>query len=108
MIFNVKMEDFQRKARLVEGEHKTEVVTCETVNLALTIAALNNLTIKVCDVLNACITAPITDKVWTVLGPEFGPDAGKNALIERALWTEKCRCGVLRTTPCVVHATYGI
>jgi hypothetical protein len=32
---------------------------------------LNDLNVKVGDVLNAYITAPITEKVWTVLGPEF-------------------------------------
>jgi hypothetical protein len=37
-------------------------------------------------VLNAYITAPITEKVWTTLGPEFGPDAGKTAIIVRALY----------------------
>jgi hypothetical protein len=49
-------------------------------------AALNNLEVKVGDVLNAYITAPIIEKVWTVLGPEFGPDAGKTAVIVRALY----------------------
>jgi len=61
------------------------VVSRETVCLALTIVALNDLEIKVGDVLNAYITAPITKKVWTNLGPEFGPDAGKSAIIVRAL-----------------------
>jgi hypothetical protein len=32
------------------------------------------------------LTAPLTEKVWTVLGPEFGDDAGKRALIVRALY----------------------
>ncbi len=49
-------------------------------------AALNDLNVKVGDVLNAYITAPITEKVWTVLGPEFGIDAGKNAIIVHALY----------------------
>ena len=57
------------------------VVSRETVRLALTIAALKDLEVKVGDVLNAYITAPITEKVWTILGPEFGPDAGKTAII---------------------------
>ena len=87
MIFDIKMEDFQRKARLVAGGHKTKapptityasVVSCETVCLALTIAALDDLEVKFGDVLNAYITAPITEKVWTILGPEFGPDASKS------------------------------
>jgi hypothetical protein len=89
------MEDFTRKARLVAGGHKTDapptityasVVSRETVRIALLMAALNNLEVKVGDVLNAYITAPITEKVWTVLGPEFGNDVGKSAIIVRALY----------------------
>jgi hypothetical protein len=48
-------------------------------------AALNDLNVKVGDVLNAYITAPITEQVWTVLGQEFGIDAGKSAIIVHAL-----------------------
>jgi hypothetical protein len=93
--FYVKMEDFKRKARLVAGGHKTDapatityasVVSHETVRIAPMIAALNNLQVKVGDVLNAYITAPCKEKVWTTLGPEFGPEAGKTALIVRALY----------------------
>ena len=62
------------------------VVSRETVRLALTVAALNDLEVKVGDVLNAYITAPVKEKVWTVLGPEFGPDAGRRAIIVRALY----------------------
>ena len=49
------MEDFRRKARLVAGGHMTETPKCmtywsvigqETVRIALTIAALNNLQVK--------------------------------------------------------------
>jgi hypothetical protein len=101
MVFDVKMEDFRRKARLVAGGHMTKapptvtyasVVSRETDRLALTIAALNDLEVKVGDVLNAYITAPITDKVWTTLGPEFGPDAGKTAIIVRALRRKFLSC----------------
>jgi hypothetical protein len=95
MIFDVKMEDFRQKARLVAGGHRTEgpttityasVVSRETVCIALLTVALNDLEVKVGDVLNAYITAPITEKVWTVLGPEFATDAGKTAVIIRALY----------------------
>jgi hypothetical protein len=95
MIFDVKMEDFREKARLVAGGHRTEapttityasVVSRETVHLALTIASLNDLEVKVGDVLNAYITAPVKEKVWTVLGPEFGHDLGKSAIIVHALY----------------------
>jgi hypothetical protein len=95
MIFDVKMEDFRRKARLVAGGHMTKapaavtyasVVSRETVRIALTIAALNELEVKVGDVMNAYITAPCTERIWTTLGSEFGTDAGKRALIVRALY----------------------
>ena len=76
MIFDVKMEDFRRKARLVAGGHMTEqpdvmtyanVVSCKTVRLALTIDTLNDLKVKCGDVLNAYITATVEEKVWTTL-----------------------------------------
>jgi hypothetical protein len=54
--------------------------------IALTLAALNDLDVKMADIENAHLTAPITEKVWTVLGPEFGDDAGKRVLIVRALY----------------------
>jgi hypothetical protein len=38
------------------------------------------------DIENAYLTAPITEKVCTVIGPEFGEDAGKRALIDRLLY----------------------
>jgi hypothetical protein len=60
------------------------VVSRETIHIALLMAALNDLNVKVGGVLNAYITAPITEKVWTVLGPEFDIDAGKSAIIMRA------------------------
>jgi hypothetical protein len=95
MIFDIKMEDFRCKAKLDAGGHMTKapatityasVVSCKTVRIALLMAALNDLHVKVGDVLNAYITAPITEMVWTVLGPEFGIDACKSAIIVRALY----------------------
>ena len=95
MIFDVKSEDFRRKARLVAGGHRTEtpavmtyasVVARDTVRIALTIAALNDLEVKASDVQNAYLTAPCEEKIWTRLGPEFGPDQGKRAVIVRALY----------------------
>ena len=38
---------------------------------------LHDLELKAADVLNACITAPNREIIWTVLGLEFGEDAGK-------------------------------
>ena len=49
-------------------------------------AALNDLEVKSGDILNAYVQAPVTEKVWTTLGPEFSKDAGKTAVIVRALY----------------------
>jgi hypothetical protein len=94
MIFDVKMEDFRQKARLGDGSHWTKapatityasMVSPETMRLALTIAPMNDLEVKVGYVLNVCITAPVKEKVWTVLGLEFGHEADKSAIIVCAL-----------------------
>jgi hypothetical protein len=66
------------------------------VRIALTLAALNDLYGMMGDIENAYLTAPITEKVWTVLGPEFGEDAGKRALIVRALYGLKSACAAFR------------
>lgn len=97
LIFDVKMEDFQRKARLVAGGHMTQsppasvtyatVVSRESVRIALTLAALNDLEVKTAGIGNAYLTAPVGEKTWcTLVGPEFGSDAGKKAIIVRALY----------------------
>ena len=62
------------------------VVGRDTVRIALTIAALNDLQVKAGDVMNAYMTAPCSEKIWTVLGKEFGTDQGKKAIIVRALY----------------------
>jgi hypothetical protein len=51
-----------------------------------TLAASNDLDVKMADIENAYPTTPLTVKVWTVIGPEFGDDGGKRALIVRALY----------------------
>jgi hypothetical protein len=78
IIFDVKMEYFRHNARFVAGGHTTDtphamtytsVVSRESVRVALTLAALNDLDVKMTDIENAYLTAPITEKVWNVLGP---------------------------------------
>lgn len=95
LIFDIKQEDFRRKARLVAGGHVTEapatityasVVSRETVRIALLLAGLMELEVKTADIENAYITAPNTEKIYTVLGPEFGKDEGKIAFVVRALY----------------------
>jgi hypothetical protein len=105
LIFDVKMEDFWRKARLVAGDHMTDtpttntsasVVSRELVRIALTLAALNNLEVKTTDIENAYLTAPVTEQIWTKLGPEFGSDAGKLAIIARLLYGLKAASALFR------------
>jgi hypothetical protein len=64
----------------------TSVVSRETVRLALTFASLNDLEVEVGNVLNAYITTPVKEKVWTILGPEFGHDSGNSAVMVHALY----------------------
>ncbi len=91
---------------MVAGGHMTcaptimtyaSVVSRETVHIALTLAALNDLKVKAADILNAYISAPIKEKVWCALGPEFGLNTGKSAFIVRAL------CG-LKSAGAAFHA----
>ena len=64
----------------------TNIVGRETVRIALTIAALNDLQVKVGDIMNAYVKAPYSKKIWTVLRKEFGKDQGKKTIIVRALY----------------------
>ena len=92
MIFDINMEDFRHKARLVSSGHvsKTQAtiiyasaVSRETVRVAVTVYDLQ---VRTEDIQNSYIQEPVTEKIWTVLGPEFGPDAGKSAVVARALY----------------------
>ena len=98
MIFDIKMENFQFKARLVANGNETgpptsltyaSVVSRESVRIGLTAAALNDLEVKTSDIENAYLTAPTEEKLYTILGPEFGEDQGKLAIICRALYGTK-------------------
>jgi Reverse transcriptase (RNA-dependent DNA polymerase) len=94
-IFDVKLDGFCQKARMVAGGHVTEVpavmmyssvVSRESVRIALTLAALNDLEVKASDIMNAYLMSPCEEKIWTVLGPEFGDNAGRKAILVRTLY----------------------
>ena len=96
MIFDIKIgENICRKARLVAGGHTTDapatltyssVVPHDSVWIALTIAALNQLEVMACDIQNAYLTANCREKIWTRAGPEFGSESGTIMLIRKALY----------------------
>ena len=117
MIFDVKMENFQFKARLVANGNETgapasltyaSVVTRESVRIALTIAALNDLEVKTSDIENAYLTAPTEEKLYTILGSEFGEDKGKIGVIKRALYGTKSAGASFRNhlADCMLHLGY--
>jgi hypothetical protein len=95
IVWDVKM-DFTRKARFVAGGHKTEppkaliyssVVSRDSVRLALLIAGLNDLEIRLTDIKNAYLNAPITERYYVIAGDEFGPEyKGRCMKIVRALY----------------------
>ena len=96
MIFNIKLgENFRRKYGIVGGGHKTatpasitysSVVSRELVMVALTIAALNEFDILVCDFQNAYLTAKCRELIWTVAGPGFGSEQGSIMVVKMALY----------------------
>ena len=66
------------------------VVSRETVRTALTlVVALNEIKAKCGDAMYAYITAPCTEKIWNILGVEFGANAWTRVLIIRALYDLK-------------------
>ena len=113
MVFDVKM-DWTRKARFCAGGHMTDppasityasVVSRDSVRIALTLAALNDLNVMTADLQNAYLNADCGEKIWTICGPEFGPELqGRKAIIVKAPYGLKtsayqwrnCLCEVLR------------
>ena len=98
LIFDVKM-DFTRKARWVLDGHKTAdpagstyagVVSRESVRIALTYAALNEIDVLAADIQNSYLQAPSSQKHFVICGDEFRlENIGKIALIRRALYGGK-------------------
>ena len=79
LIWSVKM-DFTRKARWVLDGHKTPdpvgskyagVVSRESVRIAFTYAALNDLDVCMADIRNAYLQSPTSQKHYITCGPEL-------------------------------------
>ena len=73
------------------------IVLTKTVRVALIIVALNDLEIKWGNIFNVFAQASVTEKVWTTLGPEFGKEARKTAVIIRDLYGLKSAGGAFRS-----------
>ena len=110
MIFDIKMgKNFIRKDRMVADGHRTEapaaltyssVVSRDSVRIALTIAAMNDLKVLACDIQNGYLTANCREKVWMRAGPEFGSDVGERMLIVQALYGLKSSGAAFRSLLC--------
>ena len=91
--------DLTRKAIWVKDGHKTPdpsasnyagVVSRDSVCIALTHAALNDMDVTTADIQNAYLQAPSSEKHFIICGPEFRLEhVGKIALIFRALYGGK-------------------
>ena len=63
------------------------VLSRESVRIALTYSDLNGLDVCACDIQNAYLQIPISEKHFTICGTEFGlENIGKRAMIIRALY----------------------
>ena len=73
------------------------VVSRVTISISLMNAPLNDLEIKLDHILNGCVQAPVTEKVWSTLGSQFGMDVGNTTVIVRALHDLKSAKAALRS-----------
>ena len=89
LILDVKI-DFQRKACMaVRGDQTVPpllvayflVVSRKNVWIAFLVTALNDLDITLFDMGNTYLVASVAEKLYTVLGIEFGEDQGKLSVI---------------------------
>jgi len=102
LVFDIKF-DFTRKARFVANPHGAgglavqnfdyfsvntyaSVVSRESVRIALTLAALNDLQILSADIQGAYLNAPCREKIYVKCGPEFGEYEGRVGIIRMALY----------------------
>jgi hypothetical protein len=95
MIFDIKQQDMQYKARLVVGGHVIDssgyttyssVIKNISVCLSFLVAQQQGLGIMTGDIGNAFPTAPCAEKVWSKCGPDFGDQEGAIITLQPALY----------------------
>ena len=65
------------------------MVSRDSVRIALTISALNDLKVLLCDIKNSYLTAKRREKILNVAGTELGPEQGKIVLVLSSLYGMK-------------------
>ena len=96
MIFDINMGGrFTPKARYLAGGHTTDppssityyiVVSIDSIRIAFTLAALNNVEIRAAEIGNAYLKTKCREKIWSVAETDFGSDKGKVVLAVRSLY----------------------
>ena len=96
LVYDIKLvENFHRKARYCANGLTTEtpssltylsVISRDSVHIALTVAALNELDILVCDIEGTYLTAECREKIYTITRPEFGSEQGAILKVKMALY----------------------
>ena len=74
----------------------SSVVSRDSVRIMLTIAALNDLSLKAADIQNAFLTAPNLEKNWICVGPEFGDKEGNLFIVRCVLYGLKSASALFR------------
>ena len=94
LVFDVK-HDGHHKSRLVADRHLTEVllnsvysgvVSLCRICLLVLLAELNNLDVWATDIGNAYLEVETQEKVYIIVGPEFGVLEGHTLIIFKALY----------------------
>ena len=95
MIFDAKF-DGRKKARFVAEGHRAPelpqndiysgVMSIETVRLAFVLASFNGLEVRATDVSNTFLFRKDKEKVYVIVGKEFGENQGKQMIIDKGLY----------------------
>ena len=85
-----QLQQCERKLSKLVGSKYAGVVSRESVRIAFTYAALNDLDVCMADIRNAYLQSPTSQKHYIICGPEFGMEnVGKVAIMHRAVYGGK-------------------
>ena len=58
----------------------------DSIIIAFTLAALNNVYVRAADIGNVYLNANFQERIWTVAGTDFGSEKGKVVVIVRTIY----------------------